>query len=178
MAGAFYDVFGWAGEYGDEALTLETVGVKREVACTFGLQIKTDKTLSEVRIEAYDGLAVPGGFEEYGYYEDAFSEEALELIRLFARHEKPIGSICVGALPLAESGILRGRKATTYHFMGGKRRRQLASYGVEVVEDSLVCDGQYITFTSPATAMAVAFKLLENVTSQKNARYIRSIMGF
>jgi protein deglycase len=92
--------------------------------------------------------------------------------------EKPIASICTGALPLAKSGILKGRKATTYHLREGLRRKQLAGFGSDVMDEPIVRDRNVITSTSPATAMDVAFDLLAGITSQANADQIRRMMGF
>ncbi len=177
-AAAFYDVLGWSGEYGSEAVKVITVGLQKEVQGTFGIKVISDRLLSEARAEDYDALAIPGGFETHGYYEEAYSIPVADLIRSFNEQEKPLASICVGALPIANSGILKGRQATTYHLRDGVRRKQLASFGVDVVDKPIVCDGNVITSTSPATAMEVAFELLAKITSKKNAEHIRQNMGF
>lgn len=39
-------------------------------------------------------------------------------------------------------------------------------------------DGNIITSTSPATAVAVAFKLLEKLTSKENVEKVKELMGF
>jgi 4-methyl-5(b-hydroxyethyl)-thiazole monophosphate biosynthesis len=177
-AAAFYDVLGWSGAYGTEAIEVVTVGLHDEVRGTFGIRLIPDKLLSAISAEDFDALAMPGGFEAYGYYEDAYSEEVAELIRRFDALQKPIASICVGALPLAHSGILRGRQATTYHLREGLRRKQLAEFGVEVLDQPIVHDRNVTTSTSPATAMDVAFSLLTILTDEKNAEQIRRAMGF
>lgn len=177
-AAAFYDVLGWSGAYGTEAVKVVTVGLQAEVQGTFGIRIMPDKLLSAVQADQFDALAIPGGFETYGYYEEAYSEPVVNLIRHFEELEKPIASICVGALPVANSGILKGRQATTYHLREGVRRRQLADFGVHVLDEPIVKDGNVITSTSPATAMEVAFELLAIITSDRNSRGIREMMGF
>ena len=103
--------------------------------------------------EEFDALAIPGGFGDFGFYDEAYSEEVSKLIRSFEHAGKPIASICVGALPIAKSGILAGRKATTYHLREGVRRKQLAEFNVNVVDAQIVRDGNIITSTSPATAV-------------------------
>ena len=175
---AFIDVLGWAATYGSEPIEVVSVGLAEEVRCTFGLRVRPDRLLGEVSADHFDALAVPGGFEEHGYYEEAFSEEVGDLIRDFDRHGKPIASICVGELPLAHCGVLRGRCATTYHLSGGRRRRQLADLDVEVRDEPIVRDGNVITSTCPATAVDVALRLLEELTDPGNARRIRELMGF
>jgi 4-methyl-5(b-hydroxyethyl)-thiazole monophosphate biosynthesis len=177
-AAAFYDVLGWSGVYGTEVVEVVTVGLKSEVQGTFGIKIVPDQLLSGVKVEDFDALAIPGGFETYGYYEEAYSSLVADLIRRFDELQKPIASICVGALPLANSGILEGRQATTYHLREGLRRSQLASFGVKVVDEPIVRDGNVITSTAPATAMAVAFEFLASITSTENAAQIQHKMGF
>lgn len=177
-AAAFYDALGWSGAYGTEAVEVITAGLQAEVRGTFGIKIIPDKLLADINLDEFDALAVPGGFEIYGYYEEAYSEPVVHLIRHFEERGKPIASICVGALPLGNSGILKGRRATTYHLRGGVRRQQLASFGVNVVDKPIVSDGNVITSTSPATAMEVAFELLARLTGTENAEHIREMMGF
>jgi 4-methyl-5(b-hydroxyethyl)-thiazole monophosphate biosynthesis len=177
-AAAFYDVLGWSGTDGIEAVKAVTVGLQAEIQGTFGIKIIPDKLLSAVQADEFDALAIPGGFEIYGFYEEAYSEAVANLIRRFEELEKPIASICVGALPVANSGILKERRATTYHLGEGVRRKQLASFGVNVVDEPVVVDGNVITSTSPATAMEVAFELLARITSAENSSRIRKMMGF
>ena len=120
----------------------------------------------------------PGGFEAHGFFEEAYSEVVLQTLRDFDGSDKPVASICVGALPLGKSGILKGKRATTYHLMGGKRRQQLAEFGAEVVDAPIVVDGNKITSTSPATAIDVALALVAELTTRENALKIRQLMGF
>ena len=175
---AFYDVFGWAALEGLEPVELICAGPEREVRSSFGLKLVLDHTLDDISADDFDALAVPGGFEEFGFYDHAFSEPVADLIRRFREQDKQIASICVGALPLAHSGILKGRQATTYAHGGGKRRHQLAELGAEVLDQEIVEDNRLITSTGPATAVEVAFKLLEWTTSRKNADHVRALMGF
>ena len=123
-------------------------------------------------------LLLAKGFEEYGFYEDAYQEEFLQLIREFHKKNKLIASICVGALPLCKSGILKGKKATTYNMGNGIRQSMLKEFGVNVVNEPVVIDNNIITCWNPSTAIDVAFKLLELLTSQEKSNYIKGIMGF
>ncbi len=129
-------------------------------------------------MNTYDALAIPGGFEEAGFYEDAFSDEFLSIIRDFDKAGKIIASICVGALPVGKSGALRGRKGTTYHLNNGLRQKQLATFGVDVLNQPIVVDSNIITSSSPAIALEVAFKPLEMLTSRDNCQNVRHLMGF
>ena len=177
-AASFYDVLGWSGSAGFETVEVITAGSKSPVVCTFGMKVIPDILFSEIKIEDYDALAIPGGFDEFYYYDDAFSTTVSNLIKSFHELGKTIASICVGALPVANAGILQEKKATTYHLMGGRRRRQLAEYGVNVIDAMVVCDGNIITSTSPASAPEVALLLLEKLTGTDTANQIRELMGY
>ena len=178
-AAAFIDVLGWANEYGDTPIETVTAGTAAEIACTFGvLKVRPNVRLTDIVTADFDAVAIPGGFESKGFFEDAYSETVLETLRNFEESRKPVASICVGALPLAKSGILQGKRATTYHLMDGRRRKQLADLGANVIDESIVTDDNKITSTSPATAIDVALTLVEKLTSRKNSERIRQLMGF
>ncbi len=174
----FIDVFGWArNDFGCD-IKVETCGFNKQVLSTFGVPILVDKLISEVNVEEYDALAIPGGFEEFGFYEEAYDFHFLQLIREFDQMRKIIASICVGALPVGKSGVLTGRRATTYHLRDGYRQKQLAEYGVEVVNQPIVVDNNIITSYCPQTAPHVAFKLLELLEGEAKMFLVKRAMGF
>jgi protein deglycase len=174
-ASVFIDIFGWNSTEGDKSAHLTTCGLTKEVKSAFGIRVKPEFIIDEIDVKYFDALAIPGGFEEYNYYSDAYNEKFLNLIRLFHENEKFIASICVGALPIGKSGILEGKKGTTYH---GERQSQLKNQGVILVDEPIVIDDKIITSWNPSTAINVAFMLLELLTTKKNAENIKSLMGF
>src|SRR5262249_9222786 len=155
------DVLGWAKTFGSEPIETVTVGLRRQLGCTFGFAVVADAALADVDPDSFDALAVPGGVESAGFYGDAYSDAVLNVLRRLDSRTRPIAAVCVAALPLAKAGVLAGRRATTYHLLGGKRREQLAAMGAEVVDAPLVRDRNVLTSTGPATATDVAFWLLE-----------------
>lgn len=177
-ASVFIDVIGWNQVDGDQSTQLFTCGLTKEVKTTFNQRMIVDYTLDEVCLDDFDALAIPGGFEEYGFYEDGYSEELLDVIREFDKQEKPIASICVAALLLGKSGVLKERSGTTYNMNNGIRQKQLAAYGVHVLNQPVVIDRNIITSWNPSTAMDVAFALLEKLTGMENTNHIKSIMGY
>lgn len=175
----FVDVMGWArNDYG-MPVEVVTAGFSKTVISTFGIPILVDKSYDEIDVSEYDALAIPGGFEEFGFYEEAYDERFLNLIREFERSNKYIASICVGALPIGASGILKGRKATTYHLGDGRRQKQLAEFGVDVIPDqSVVTDKNIITSFCPETAPHVAIALLRMLMGDEKAKVVAKAMGF
>lgn len=178
-ASVFTDVIGWNKLEGDGTTELVTVGLHDQLQCTFNFTVIPEMHVSEIDVDTFDALAIPGGFEEAGFYEDAYSEPFLAIIREFERKGKIIASICVGALPVGKSGILEGREATTYNLGEGRRQKQLSEFGVKLVPDQpIVVDGNIITSYNPSTAFDVAFKLLEMLTSKENGDEVKRLMGF
>lgn len=174
----FVDVMGWARNDYNYDIQVETCGFTKTVVSTFNVPIIVDKTIEEINVEDYDALAIPGGFEEFNFYEEAYDEKLLELIRKFDSLGKIIATICVGALPLGKSGILKNRKATTYHLRDAYRQKELAAFGVDVVNEPIVVDKNVITSYCPETASRVAFKLLEMLTSKEEMEIVKKAMGF
>ena len=176
---ALYDVLAWSDkEFGFDTQVV-TCGFQKQVASTFGVPLTVDAIVDEVDLDEYDALAVPGGFEEYGFYEDVYSSSFLNTVRAFHDKEKIIASVCVGALPLGKSGILKGKRATTYFPKDGYRQKELASFGADVNtidEPAIVVDGNIITSNCPGTAVNVAFKLLEMLTGHEKMEQVKAGM--
>lgn len=175
-ASVFIDVIGWNLEEGDCSTKLYSCGLQKEIKSSFNQKIIVDYTINEVDINVFDALAIPGGFEVYGFYKDAYNDKFLNLIKAFKAQNKIIASICVGALPVGKSGILKNKKGTVYN--NAERRKELQNFGVHVVHQPIVIDDKIITSWNPSTAVDVALLLLELLTSKENADKIRQLMGF
>jgi 4-methyl-5(b-hydroxyethyl)-thiazole monophosphate biosynthesis len=174
-ASVFIDVFGWNLSEGDRSTRLFSCGIKKDIRSSFDQEFIADYSIDEINPDDFIALAVPGGFEEYNFYADAYDERFIKLIRDFHLKNKIIASICVGALPVAKSGILAGKRGTTY---AGKRQYQLQEFGVNVINEPVVFDDNIITSWNPSTAIDVAFLLLEYLTSKENSLNVKTIMGF
>lgn len=175
---AFIDVMGWARTDFNCKVDVVTCGLNRKVISTFNVPVLADTTIDEVSVDEYDALAIPGGFEEFGFYEEAYNEKLLELIRQFDSQKKWIATVCVGALPVGKSGVLDGRKATTYHLRGAYRQKILQGFGAIIVNTPIVVDDNIITSYCPQTSYGVALLLLEKLTSYKEMVLVKDAMGF
>jgi len=177
-ASVFTDVIGWSRNFGIEPVDLVTTGLRSEIKCTWNLTVCPEIEFDKINAMDFDALAIPGGFENAGFYEDAYDERFLNLIREFDEENKIIASICVAALPIGKSGILANRKATTYDLMDGLRRKQLADFGANVQDEMIVVDKNIITSTGPSTGLNVAFRLLEMLTNLENVNIVKKYMRF
>ena len=114
--------------------------------------------------ERPDVLVVPGG----GWFDRSDSGAWAEAERgdipaaIAARHEagSTIASVCTGAMLVAASGILDGRRATTNP---GALDELRARDTVDVIEARVVDDGDIVTAGAPACGLDLALHLLERV---------------
>jgi 4-methyl-5(b-hydroxyethyl)-thiazole monophosphate biosynthesis len=177
-AAVFTDVIGWSRAFGSKPVDLVTTGLRSSIKCTWNFVVRPQLDFNKIKIKDFDALAIPGGFEKAGFYEDAYNERFLNLIREFDNKNKIIASICVAALPLAKSGILKNRLATTYDLLDGLRLRQLAEFGAIISKRKIVIDRNVISSNGPSTGIDVAFKLLEMLTDKENVNAVKKYMRF
>ena len=93
----FVDVLGWARNDFGYDVPVVTGGFQEKVVSTFNIPVLVDKTIDAISVDDFDALAIPGGFEEFGFYEEAYDERFLNLIREFDARGKIIATICVAA---------------------------------------------------------------------------------
>lgn len=175
-AACFTEVFGWASIYGEIRFEQLSVGLRNPIRTTFGFNVIPEALLRDLELDDFDALAIPGGFGDAGFYEEALSEPFLNVIRAFDQRQAPIAAVCVSAISLAAAGVLTGRRATVYHQLGGTRKAELESYGAVFVDQPLVIDGHLMTSTGPGTGIELALKLLEVLSSPGFAQELRERM--
>ena len=177
-ASVFTDVIGWSRVYGNIPVDLITTGLRPRIKGTWNMIVIPELDFEKINVKDFDALAIPGGFEKAGFYEDAYNEKFLNLIREFDKQGKIIASICVAALPIGKSGVLVNRNATTYDLLDGLRRKQLSDFGAIIKDEKIVIDKNIITSTGPSTGLEVAFKLLELLTNKENVDTVKKYMRF
>ncbi|NOZ68296.1 MAG: DJ-1/PfpI family protein [Deferribacteres bacterium] len=176
---AFTDILGWTRVLKEVTpVDLVITAFKRNVRSKHNLTIKAHLLLNEINPADYRALIIPGGFSDAGYME-VYDARVLALIREIYKNGGIIATMCVGSLPVAKTGILEGRKATTYS--ASKRRDNLEilrEYGAIPVKRRIVVDGRIITNRGPDTAVEVAFKLLEMLNGKRDMKRVRTAMMF
>ena len=76
-----------------------------------GHNFAINSSFEGVRPNNYDALVIPGGrAPEYL----RLNEKVLDIVRQFAKANKPIASICHGLQVLAAAGVLKGKLCTAY----------------------------------------------------------------
>lgn len=176
-ASGFTDVMAWASFREDVELELVSASIRSPIKTAFGgLTVSPQAQLSELNLEEFDALAIPGGMEGANFYDDAYSEEFSEAIRYFSTAGKPIAAVCVASLSLGHAGILKGKKASVYHSQNGTRRAVLEQQSAIFVDYPIVRDGNITTSTGPGTSVEVALALLGDLVGAEIVTTTRELM--
>lgn len=94
-----------------------------------------------VQASNYDALLIPGGrAPEYL----RLNPGLLEMVRHFAKSNKPIASICHGAQILAAAGVLEGKRCSAYPACRPEVEQAGAHYA-EIDVTAAVTDGNLVT---------------------------------
>lgn len=176
----FIDIFGWNGIVGKKNTLLKTAGFHEVISNTWNLKLLPEINLqrSEIDVDEYEALIIPGGFGFKGYFEDMKREEFKEIIKKFVDKDKFVIGICTGVIPLGEAGVLKNRKATTYLYDNDRYFNQLIKYGATPLREEIVIDNKIITCSAPKNAIEVGFLLLKLLTDEENMKKVKYNMGF
>ncbi len=173
---AFLDVCGWT-EYRDDMpiVTVTTAGFHEEVHGRFGLSIKPDVLMGRINAKNYAALAVPGGFRSHGY-DEIYDKEVYDLIRTIHGQGGTIATMCVGILPVAEAGLLKGKHATCYPHSRHDNLAMLKKLGATVADESVVVDDRIISSAGPGLAIEVALLMIDTIVGSEVGDKLRHYM--
>ncbi|MGN0982244.1 MAG: DJ-1 family glyoxalase III [Candidatus Limivicinus sp.] len=141
-----------------------------QITGSHGISVGADKTFSQLNVEEYDGLILPGGLR--GVNNLAADERVLALLRRFAEAGKLTAAICAGPTVLAKAGLLQGRKATCYPGM----EDQLT--GTIACTEPVVADGNILTSRGLGTAIPFALALVAYFSGEKQAQALAKSIVF
>ena len=102
-----------------------------------------DRQVSDVSIDDYDALVLPGGTCNPDRLR--MDAAAVAFVRDFVNSGKPVGVICHGPWSLVEADVVRGRRITSWPSV----RTDLRNAGAEVVDEEVVVDGNIISSRWP-----------------------------
>lgn len=135
-------------------IEVESVGLGGAwVTGSHNIKVMADKRISEVDVEKYDGIVLPGGSE--GVKNLLKSSKVKEFLEKANEKEKLIAAICAAPLILARYHLLDKKRATIYPGM----EKELPYPR----EEKVVVDGNIITSQAPGTAMEFALSIVEKL---------------
>ena len=102
-----------------------------------------DQTVSDADPELFAGLVLPGGVAN----PDALrsDEDAVEFVKAFFDADKPVAAICHAGWMLAEAGVAKGRRLTSWPSLA----TDLRNAGADWVDEEVVVDGNLVTSRKP-----------------------------
>lgn len=112
-----------------------------------GYGLTPNMTIDEVDPDAYDLLIVPGGSPDGAPATVRKIKKAREITRAFFAKNKPVGSICHGPWTLADAGVVKGRRLTSYWHDGVPEDVKKAGGNWE--DAAVVVDGNLVTSRYP-----------------------------
>jgi 4-methyl-5(b-hydroxyethyl)-thiazole monophosphate biosynthesis len=128
------------------------------VRASRGTVLVPDVTLDEAVKQRYDMIVLPGGLPGADHLNA--DPRIRGLLKEMAETDRYTAAICAAPKVLASTGLLQGRRATS--FPGALQGFDGFSY----VEDAVVQDGRIITSRGPGTAMDFALTLIENLAGK------------
>ncbi len=149
-------------EYAEPRKALEAAGARVTVACStlnmstgkLGLEVKPDVLIGNVNETDYDGIVFVGGGGSKEYFD---SPIAHKLARGFHSRGKLTSAICIAPAILANAGLLKEKKATSFPSSADILKAKGAVFTGGGVES----DGKIVTGVGPEAARKFGEKLVE-----------------
>ncbi len=136
----------------DPEVTHRIIGTEPEIVDETGLAVKPDSVYEE--LAGFDLLYVPGGLGTRALVND---RRCIDYLGSWGS-ERPLASVCTGALLLGRAGYLTGKRAATHH----RAYDLLRPYCREVVTDQRVVDeGQVVTAGGVSSSLDLGLYLVE-----------------
>jgi 4-methyl-5(b-hydroxyethyl)-thiazole monophosphate biosynthesis len=140
----------------------------KPVRASRGTVLLPDTTLEEALLQEFDMVVLPGGLPGADHLAD--DTRIRDLLREMADTDRYTAAICAAPKVLASSGLLAGKKVTS--FPGALD----AFNGLDYCTDAVVQDGKLITSRGPGTAMDFALTLIENLVGKERRDEVESAL--
>ncbi len=124
----------------------------------WSIELPVDKNIEDVEVDDYDALMIPGGVlnPDQMRQQDAF----VQFAKTFMESGKPVAAICHGPQLLIETGMLKGKKMTSYPSI----QTDLKNAGANWMDKEVVTDQGFVTSRSPKDLEAFNKKMLEEIS--------------
>lgn len=121
----------------------------------WSIEVDVDKILTEVNVNDYNGLVLPGGVINPDLLR--VNAAAIDFVKAFFEAGKPVASICHGPQTLINAGVVKGRKMTSVKNIA----QDLINAGADWSDQEVVVDQGLITSRTPEDLPAFNDKIVE-----------------
>ena len=146
-----------------EIVSPQSKEVKAWNVDNWGITLSVDVSLDKAKPENYDGLLLPGGV--FNPDKLRANPKAVDFVKHFLEQGKPVAAICHGPQTLIETGMIEGKRMTSYPSV----KTDLKNAGVNWVDEEVVVDNGLVTSRSPKDLKAFNKKLLEELAEGVHA---------
>jgi len=130
-----------------------------EITGMLGAKVKADILIKDINVQEFDAIVFVGGTGASQYWNDPVAHK---LIQDALRNEKIVAAICIAPVTLANSGILKGKRATVWSSESG----QLKANGAVYTAGNVETDGNIITAAGPFAAREFGEELAKLILSK------------
>lgn len=130
----------------------------------WGRPVKVDKTLDQVSADEYDAIVLPGGQINPDLLR--VEDKALSFIKDIFNQKKVVAAVCHAPWLLIETGIVKGRKVTSYKSI----KTDVINAGGKWEDSQVVVDNGVITSRNPGDLEAFSAKIVEEICEGKHTQ--------
>ena len=147
-----------------DVVSPETGEIKGWEKKDWGRPVKVDKPLAEADAANYDAIVLPGGQINPDLLR--IDKDALNFISDFYSAGKTVAAVCHAPWLLIETGIIKGRRATSYKSI----KTDVINAGAHWVDQEVVSDQGVVTSRQPSDLDAFVAKIIEEIGEGKHER--------
>ncbi|QOG07988.1 type 1 glutamine amidotransferase [Aureimonas sp. OT7] len=130
----------------------------------WGDSVPVDKILSQVSVDDYDALVLPGGQINPDVLRS--EPEAVKFVHDFYNTKKTLAAICHAPWLLVEAGVIRDRDVTSYQSI----KTDVVNAGGRWHDEEVVTDQALITSRNPGDLPAFIAKIIEEVEEGRHEK--------
>jgi protease I len=128
----------------------------------WGHPVKVDRQLDDVSPDDYDAIVLPGGQINPDLLR--INQKALKFIRAFYDQDKIVAAVCHAPWLLIETGIIKGKKATSYISI----KTDVINAGAKWEDSQVVTDEGVVTSRNPGDLEAFSAKIIEEINEGRH----------
>lgn len=152
-------------------IVIDTISLDNKIITTQSKnKIVTDYSYSEININDYDFLIIPGGIAVYNVLDN--NKIVDDIIETFYKKNKLICAICAAPMLLVKKGYLDNKKYTIFPSCFDKTQKGL------YVDEGVIEEDQFITAKSMYYSIDFALTIVEKLQGKnQKERMLKQIQG-